>query len=207
MDNSRFLLQLCSRGFYGGCAIFLLLCGTACCVFQLRSGALINPQNAVGVNSARLRMAHVGEVNQAGFSVLLDVNATVLAAPNAPELQGKYWNPAGIVKDTLKSGLRYTRSGLVTWGEMQTFHLGHYTEKLQNSTPTSHLHPFYANISSAENIIRWTSVPVSEVHDYDRLDRSCVCGMVWSAHSSPVNSSLAVGRVQISSRTVPRRTV
>ena len=95
--------------------------------------------------------------------MLVDLNATVVAAPNAPELQRKFWNPAGIVKDTLKTGLRYTRSGLVTWGEMQTFKTPYYTEKLQNSTPTSVLHPIYANVSSAENIIRWTSVPVSDV--------------------------------------------
>ena len=48
------------------------------------------------MNNARLRMARVAEVNQAGFAVLVDANATVVAASNAPELQGFPWNPAGM---------------------------------------------------------------------------------------------------------------
>ena len=65
------------------------------CKPRAQTGALINSGNAAAVTNARLRMARVGEVNQAGFAVLLDANATIVAASNAPELQGFPWNPSG----------------------------------------------------------------------------------------------------------------
>jgi hypothetical protein len=67
---------------------------------------------------------------------------------------------AGIVNETLASGMRFTRTGLVRWAKLQKFKVLYYTDKLRASTPTSQLHPRYANDSQAESIIRWTSTPV-----------------------------------------------
>ena len=62
----------------------------------VRAGALRAPNDAGKVLAARKRMRHVGDMMQAEFAVLVNKDSSIIAAPDCPELQGTFWNPAGM---------------------------------------------------------------------------------------------------------------
>ncbi|KAG5186007.1 hypothetical protein JKP88DRAFT_288787 [Tribonema minus] len=123
---------------------------------RTRASATSDPTRSSGIVNKTL----VDDDVCAEFAVLVNKTLQVVAAPNCPELQGMVWDPASLVSDTIKTGLRYTRSALVRTSELELFKAPVFADKLVATTPTSALHPSMASAPGFESVIRWQSTPI-----------------------------------------------
>jgi hypothetical protein len=81
------------------------------------------------VDSVEAKIKGLSRVLRCEFVVVLDVNGKVVIAPNDPAgvLVGTDWNPGHVVQDTLATGRRYTRTGIIPHAELVRFNVTPYS--------------------------------------------------------------------------------
>jgi hypothetical protein len=103
---------------------------------------------------AQARLHQFETVMQTEFALLFDKAGRLLIAPHNMTLRGRVYDPAIIVAETLKTGVGYTRTGLIGVSDLEMFNVPRWHTKYLNSTRASALHPYDSGV---EGLIRWTT--------------------------------------------------
>ncbi|KAG5176341.1 hypothetical protein JKP88DRAFT_249450, partial [Tribonema minus] len=124
-------------------------------------GLVQNSNDTMRAQAAARLLAQVEASLWMEFVLLFDGEGKLLVAPRNPTLERLKFDPANIVSDTLASGFRYERTGLVEARFVQGYGAPQWDDRLFATTPISTLHP--SNLSyggSYESLVRWVSCPI-----------------------------------------------